>query len=130
MKYCIYCGEQLNDDATFCTKCGKEVSAKKLEKTKYAGNDGFGFGLASLLLFWFPILSLIFGILGITYGVKASKTSSIVLSIIGLCLMVAFDIVISLMFRFVWSPAFMAWIQQIIDSAQQGQVTITFIGSL
>lgn len=25
MKYCIYCGSQMADDANFCTHCGKQV---------------------------------------------------------------------------------------------------------
>lgn len=25
MKYCIYCGSQMEDNANFCTHCGKQV---------------------------------------------------------------------------------------------------------
>lgn len=31
MKYCIYCGSQLADDANFCTHCGKQVKSSNDE---------------------------------------------------------------------------------------------------
>jgi hypothetical protein len=99
MKYCIYCGQELNDDATFCTKCGKEQVKKdsaSANKKEYKGSNGLGFAIASLCVFYFPIVSLVFGLIGLTYGIKANKISSIVISIISLCLMLAFDIALSI----------------------------------
>ena len=31
MRYCIYCGSQLDDDAQFCTNCGKPVNAAQAQ---------------------------------------------------------------------------------------------------
>ncbi len=33
MKYCIYCGNQLSDEARFCSKCGKSVSSTSSTST-------------------------------------------------------------------------------------------------
>lgn len=34
MKYCIYCGTQLTDDADFCTNCGKSAGALPQNNTQ------------------------------------------------------------------------------------------------
>ena len=97
MKYCVYCGQELNDNATFCTKCGKEQSKKNtagMNKKEYKGSNGLSYAIASLCLFCIPILPFVFGIMGLVYGLKANKTSSIVISIISLCLMVLFAIAV------------------------------------
>lgn len=31
MKYCIHCGQKINDDETFCSKCGKRQSTESNE---------------------------------------------------------------------------------------------------
>ena len=63
MKHCVYCGEILNDDASFCTKCGKSVAILK-ENIKVEENkkqkSGIGFGVASICCFVIPILSFVF----------------------------------------------------------------------
>jgi len=42
MKYCTHCGTELNDDAVFCTNCGKAVgnSSNSEPKIKYCTNCG------------------------------------------------------------------------------------------
>lgn len=99
MKYCIYCGQELNDNATFCTKCGKEQSKKNttgINKKEYRGSNGLSYAVASLCLFCVPILPLVFGIMGLIYGIKANKISSIVISIISLSLVVIFAISVAI----------------------------------
>jgi uncharacterized membrane protein YvbJ len=130
MKYCIYCGQELNDDATFCTRCGKNVTAQKVNKTNKSSNDGFGFGLASLLLCWFPILSLVFGILGIVYGTKSKKSSGIILSIIGLCLMVAIYVAAFVIFWIYFYPYLLSEIQKAADHASQTQLAFNLFLNL
>ena len=88
MKYCIHCGKELNDDAVYCTSCGKKQEKPKQEVVEQKGNDGLGFGIASICVFWFPILSIIFGIIALVKGTKTNRIATIVCASIGLFLSV------------------------------------------
>lgn len=93
MKYCIYCGKEIADDAVYCTSCGKKQVLPKKEIPKDEGGDGLGFGIASLCLCWFPILAIIFGIIGLIKGVKANRVATVVCASIGLILGVIFSVI-------------------------------------
>lgn len=63
---CVKCGQELNDGAKFCTKCGeKYVSSEKYEK----------YAITSLILGIVGLLSLglllIPGIIGLIFGIKS-----------------------------------------------------------
>ena len=108
MKYCKYCGSQLDDDAAVCSKCGKvlgdqqgqTVIIQQVEKTEQKKNGcgvaGFVLGLISLVicswvcifLGWYtlplPALAFVLSLVGIIVGKK--KQQSIGLGIAGLIL--------------------------------------------
>ena len=95
MKYCVHCGQELNDNAVYCTKCGKPVEEKKEEPVAAPvvakkTPSGLGFAVASICCFWFPILGFVFGGVGLYQGIKARKTSSIVCSAIGIFMTLVF----------------------------------------
>lgn len=39
MKYCIYCGTELSDDAGFCTNCGKQVGVQAAQPVQPVQQD-------------------------------------------------------------------------------------------
>jgi hypothetical protein len=41
MKYCVFCAEELPDDANFCSRCGKPQNAAPPEKTNETGKKIF-----------------------------------------------------------------------------------------
>ena len=86
MKYCIYCGKELNDDAVYCTNCGKKQELEKKEISTKKVGDGLGFGIATLCLFWCPILPIVFGIIALVKGTKTNRIATIVCASIGLFL--------------------------------------------
>lgn len=118
MKHCVYCGEILNDDASFCTKCGKSVAILK-ENIKVEENkkqkSGIGFGVASICCFVIPILSFVFGGLSIYYGVKNKGTAQIVCGVIGIVLGVLSCIVWSLVWSWFLTVFIAALLQHLKD---------------
>jgi len=93
MKYCIYCGNKLDDDAIYCTKCGKKQNTNTNDKQK---NDSVGLilGILSILFSYVPLVSLILGIIAI---VKGSKNDSIIDSILG-CIGVTLSVLTTLFY--------------------------------
>ena len=85
MKYCIYCGNKLDDDAIYCTKCGKKQNSNKNNKQKI-DNVGLVLGILSVLFSYIPIVSLIFGIIAIVKGSKNDSIIDIILGYIGVIL--------------------------------------------
>ncbi|MCH5151720.1 MAG: zinc-ribbon domain-containing protein [Clostridiales bacterium] len=109
MKYCKYCGAQLDDDAVVCSSCGKKLDEqqpaqtiivqqveKPEQKKNGCGVAGFVIGLISLVicswlcifLGWYtlalPCLAFVLSLVGIIVGKK--KQQSIGLGIAGLIL--------------------------------------------
>ncbi len=85
MKYCIYCGKELNDDAVYCTSCGKKQVEEKIEIVEEK-SDGLGFAIASLCLFWVPIFPIIFAIIALVRGTKTNRLATIVCASIAIIL--------------------------------------------
>ena len=61
MKYCQHCGQQLDDDAAFCAKCGCAIEGSNVRTENYAKYDassggmwflGFLLPLVGLICFW------------------------------------------------------------------------------
>ena len=122
MKYCKYCGSQLDDDAAVCTKCGKvlgdqqgqTVIIQQVEKQEQRKNGcgvaGFVFGLLGIILSWissvflwwlaipFAAIGFVLSLIGVIVG-KAKK-QSIGLGVAGLILSLI-SIVIVLLVVFV-----------------------------
>lgn len=55
MKYCTKCGEQLNDDAIVCPRCGCETELGRAYRTNNSGSS-----VAQVC----GVLSIVFGMLG------------------------------------------------------------------
>ena len=105
MKYCKYCGAQLDDDAVVCSACGKQLDEQPTQKViiqqvetpkkkkNGCGVAGFVIGLISLVFCWvaiflvyyvlpIPALAFVLSLVGIIVGKK--KQQSIGLGIAGL----------------------------------------------
>lgn len=57
-KFCYNCGNELDENAYICTKCGVVVGENKSEKKVSTSNDNAGFGYG-VLGFFFPLVGLI-----------------------------------------------------------------------
>lgn len=56
-KFCYNCGNELDENAYICTKCGVVVGENKSNKVSTSNdNGGFGYGV---LGFFFPLIGLI-----------------------------------------------------------------------
>lgn len=88
MKYCIHCGQELDSDAVFCTKCGKkQISENKDVKQE---NEGLALGICSIVFCWFPILPFVFSIIAIVKGSKHNVLGTLICGYIGLILSIGF----------------------------------------
>ena len=85
MKYCIHCGEQIKDDAIFCSVCGKKQIACEPEeapnqnvpmKTASPVDDNNSF-LWGLLGFFVPVAGLILYLIWKEERPKAAKAAGI-----------------------------------------------------
>jgi len=62
---CPYCGSSLNNGETFCTHCGNNVMMN--QQPMYAPQPSNGMAITGFILsFIFPILGLIFSIIGLS----------------------------------------------------------------
>lgn len=55
-RFCYNCGNELNENAYICTKCGVVVGENKSNNLNVNDNGGFGYGV---LGFFFPLIGLI-----------------------------------------------------------------------
>lgn len=55
-RFCYNCGNELNENAYICTKCGVVVGENKPNNLNINDNGGFGYGV---LGFFFPLIGLI-----------------------------------------------------------------------
>ena len=116
MRFCKYCGNQIDDDAKVCSKCGNKV--EEFQPTQPAKSKKNQFGIAAFVIgilgfipaifsvlfadyaftyfAWFGV-SLVFAIVGIVKGVKNHQ--KIGLAIAGLIL-TAIDLVITIYFLY------------------------------
>ena len=110
VKFCSSCGKELNPDAVICVNCGVAVGQNLIEAPKKKLN---AFGLTGFILsicsIWggalfciFPILALIFSIIGMTKNKKCRLNG---FSIAGLT--------ISIVFTVLW---LIIWIVMIVEN--------------
>ena len=45
MGFCIYCGEKLDSDSRFCTRCGAEVIGADVDYTEVSSTDTYDYGI-------------------------------------------------------------------------------------
>ena len=104
--YCSKCGGNLDKEDKFCTKCGNEINTDKVynEYNDNTNTDSLSIvlGVFSLLMFWFPLIGIIFGICAIVsakrYRNDNNKNSGgLVLGVIGLILSILATVVIILL---------------------------------
>lgn len=88
MKYCSHCGKEIMDEAVVCVNCGCAVVVETPKKT---GNDGYWDTKSNatgtiVCAFLFPLLGLIFGIIGVGKctdpQLRGKYTAAIVLSFV------------------------------------------------
>ncbi len=91
MKFCSKCGNQIDESASICPKCGFNLSPiKKGNWADRLGGAGLGLGIGSFIVGWFGLLPLLglaviflnalpvflgltFSIIGITKANKKTK---------------------------------------------------------
>lgn len=66
MKYCSHCGEEINENAVICIKCGCNVSEAQAFTNTANVNDSVNAGLVILAVF-FPLFGWIY------WGIKAKE---------------------------------------------------------
>lgn len=95
-KVCNFCGNVLNDDDKFCTKCGAvagqttvnqtntNVNTNTTQTTYYYNNASNGtavaamiLGILSLVVFWIPFIPFVFGVLGLVFGIKGLNAADL-----------------------------------------------------
>lgn len=112
--YCIDCGNKLNENDKFCTKCGGMVSkgVNKIDGNSVSAKNDSGMKIASIvlgsvgilgsLMFIFAPISLVLSIIGLILGLcalkKGSNVPGILLSSIGLVLSLVVTIILVIMF--------------------------------
>lgn len=108
MKYCIFCGEKLEDNVGYCPKCGgkQERISCSNDEINYSGGSNETNTMAILAIvftFVFTFLGLVFGIVGMSkakqmngkgYGLSLAaviiSSISIVIEFIGIIILIAF----------------------------------------
>lgn len=80
-KFCTNCGNELDDNADVCVKCGAFVKKKgnnnnAAESADKNANTGFGFGLGSILAWILPLIGYPITICGIVYSSKGLKSET------------------------------------------------------
>lgn len=59
-KYCVNCGNEVNENAAFCLSCGVSLTNNQENNNKISNNPGKGLSIAGLIL---GIISLIIAII-------------------------------------------------------------------
>ncbi len=89
MKYCQKCGNEVNDEAVVCLKCGCEIKKdKETNQSNESSKASMILGILGIIFAWFfALVGHILSIIGIVYGVKEykqnEKIAGLTLSIIG-----------------------------------------------
>ena len=83
-KFCSNCGNELNDGADVCLKCGKNIRKSDSngisnveEKVDKNANIGFVLGLISIIAWFIPIFGYPITICGIVFSSKGLKSTAI-----------------------------------------------------
>lgn len=95
-KVCNFCGNVLNDDDKFCTKCGAVMGEQSANQQNVNAQAGYNnqanynannasngtavaamiVGIIGLICFWAPIVPVVLGILGLVFGIKGLNKSN------------------------------------------------------
>lgn len=96
-KVCNFCGNVLNDDDKFCTKCGAVVGNNNVSgqnvntQTNFNAQANYNaynnasngsavaamiMGIIGLICFWAPIVPVVLGILALVFGIKGLNQSN------------------------------------------------------
>lgn len=89
-KVCNFCGNVLNDNDKFCTKCGAVVGTESTNQQNVNAQAGYNnqanynvnnanngiavaamiVGIIGLICFWAPVIPVVLGVLGLVFGIK------------------------------------------------------------
>ena len=131
-KVCNFCGNVLNDDDKFCTKCGAVMGEQSANQQNVNAQAGYNnqanynannasngtavaamiVGIIGLICFWAPIAPVVLGILGLVFGIKGLNKSNTMpqntgkgMSIAGIvCGSIA--MIIGIIYTIIWIIAF------------------------
>ena len=73
MAYCTYCGQQLSDAATACTKCGHPVGQSAAPPATYRRTENLAVASLVLGLAGFVVCPLVCSIIAVVLGYQARR---------------------------------------------------------
>ena len=92
-KFCVHCGEKLEDNNKFCGKCGKNTTSTNKKNDNYFSIAGFALTIIVILLmgitfysntFFYWILGTILSVCGLVFSIigflKSKNCSRVLLS--------------------------------------------------
>ena len=92
-KFCTYCGNEVNDNAVVCVKCGCQIPRVQhvlhdTTEEKSVAHVSIVFGILGIVFAWlFALVGHILSIIGIVRGVKeykdTARISGLIFSIVG-----------------------------------------------
>ena len=101
VRYCCYCGNEVNEEADVCIKCGCMIKkSKPIQSKTEKTQTSIILGIIGIVFAWLmAIVGHIVSIIGIAIGIKeytkTEKMTGLILNIIGeICSMISTTIVL------------------------------------
>ena len=103
MKYCVKCGNEMTDNASFCDKCGCPMNASTINTTPDIPSTGL-----KILCFFIPIVGLILYLTSInTQPISAKAYGKFAL--IGFIVSIALSIIVSILTFMIGMSLYRIW---------------------
>lgn len=144
-KVCNFCGNVLNDDDKFCTKCGAVMGTESTNQQNVNTQTGYNtqanynvnnanngiavaamvVGIIGLICFWAPLIPVVLGVLGLVFGIKGLNKSNTMpqntgkgMSIAGIvCGSIA--MVIGMIYTIIWCAAIAVAVEEYDDAEKE-----------
>ena len=111
MKYCKYCGAELNDNASVCSRCGHSLGSSSVQQK---GHHGLGIAGFILSLLSVQPLALIFSIIGLAVGKRNGNKTG--LAVAGLVISIIY-IVVEIIIFIVAGPMIIEMYKELLSGA-------------